>query len=108
MIFARPFGISIECEKNKNKLLPDGIPQHIYEFPERQNPPGTHMGIPVTDAMLENAAALSGFLDDEIDFITKDFRDICEAFIPDPASINVGDLEDAFVYLRDQVTPPDH
>lgn len=93
--------------KNKNKLLPDGIPQHIYEFPDKQDPPGEHMGIPITDAMLGNAAALSGFLDEDIDFVTKDFRERCEAIIPDPSSIEVGDLEDAFSYLRDRVTATD-
>ena len=43
--------------KQKNKELPDGIPEHIYNFPQHYG--ATKCGIPVSDEDLEEVAQLS-------------------------------------------------
>ena len=85
--------------KQNGKLLPTGIREHIYKFPERYG--GEDFGINITEGHIEAARLASG-LDEPIDYVDADFRSKAELIISDE-DIEPADLADAFVYLRDNL-----
>ena len=76
--------------KQKNKDLPAGIPEHIYQFPEKYG--AEKCGISVTDEQLAEVAQLSGVEDMEDDFLEEDFRQKCERDIAETDDIEASKL----------------
>lgn len=67
--------------KQKAKELPDGVPEHIYMYP--QNYGGEKCGLKVTEQHLQETAELSGVLEGTSDYLEAGFRRECERHIPD-------------------------
>ena len=84
--------------KQKNKDLPAGIPEHIYQFPEKYG--AEKCGIPVTDQQLAEVAQLSGVEDMEDDFLEEDFRKECERHIADTDDIEASEAANAYLFLK--------
>ena len=85
--------------KQKDKVLPQGIPEHIYKFPKKRG--GRQCGLQITDEDLDEAAELANI--QEIDYVSPEFRTMCESIIAEPAEVPPSELADCFSYLRDQV-----
>lgn len=107
----------------KNTVLPDGIPDHIYNFPEEYGLQecGKHSmchyiffqqlikylmtvfgfrlfaGLPVTEEQLKEVAQHSGVLEIDDDFIEHEFRIKCGSIIPMPVEQHVEPAECAEV-----------
>ncbi|CAB4039230.1 Hypothetical predicted protein, partial [Paramuricea clavata] len=77
----------------KDKLLPDGVPEHIYNFPEQYN---LEECFAVTEEQLQEAATESGVLQVPDDFLTEEFRAECERLIPDNDTIKPDEWTNAY------------
>ena len=84
--------------KQKDKLLPTGIPNHIYRNPEEYGAEdcGTHL----SESFLEELEEATGVTDDDHDFLTPTERLICETLLPDPSSLKPYDAADAYIRLK--------
>ena len=88
--------------KQKNKDLPTGIPEHIYNFPEHYG--GEKCGFHVREEHLREVAELSDILDGTDDFLSSELRSQCEALIPDTENIKSSEAANAYLYLKDNIT----
>lgn len=70
----------------RDTALPNGIPDHIYNFPENYGL--EECGLPVTEEQLKEVATESGVLSIPDDFLTLEFREECEHIIHDNDTIN--------------------
>ncbi|CAB4026934.1 Hypothetical predicted protein [Paramuricea clavata] len=86
----------------KDTLLPDGVPEHIYNFPEQYNL--EECGFAVTEEQLQEAATESGVLQVPDDFLTEEFRAECERLIPDNDTIKPDEWTNAYLYLKEKCT----
>lgn len=84
--------------KQKNKELPTGLPEHIYQCPEQYG--GEKCGVPLKEEDLLEAARLSEVLVDTDDYLEVNFRQECERHIPDIDDIKSTDAATAYLYLR--------
>ena len=84
--------------KQKNKELPNGIPEHIYHCPDQYG--GEKCGVPLTEEDLLDVATYSEVLVDTDDYLQAEFRQECERHIPDPDEIKAADAADAYLFLR--------
>ncbi|CAH3161120.1 unnamed protein product [Pocillopora meandrina] len=64
----------------KDTVLPDGIPDNIYNFPEQYDL--EDCDFVVTEEQLEKVAKESGVLRVPEDFLTEEFRGECEHLTP--------------------------
>ena len=62
--------------KQKAKELPDGVPEHIYMYP--QNYGGEKCGLTVTEEQLQETAELSVVLEGTSDYLEARFRTECD------------------------------
>ena len=86
--------------KQRNKELPTGVPEHIYNFPENYG--GMDCSLHVNEDQLTEAAALSGVFSDETeDYLRKEVRLECERHVPNPEGISTKDVDTAFIYLKE-------
>ncbi|KAK6173659.1 hypothetical protein SNE40_017071 [Patella caerulea] len=86
----------IRCQKNT--VLPHGIPNHIYSFPDKYDL--EECGWIVNDDQLDeifNHAKLDNVADD---FLEADFRAKCEAIIPATENISPEDCVEAYIYIK--------
>lgn len=67
--------------KQRNKHLPDGIPEHIYKFPDQYG--GIRCGIHVSDEDLEEVVGISSILEHTNDYLEPHFRAECERIFPE-------------------------
>ena len=84
--------------KQKNKELPDGIPEHIYNFPEHYG--ATKCGTPISDQDLEEVAELSNILENTNDYLDVEFRRHCERVFPDVNDVTASEAANAFCFLK--------
>ena len=91
--------------KQKDKLLPTGIPEHIYNFPEQYG--GEQCGFNITDVQLQEVAELSEVLEKNEDFLEPGFRARCEAVLPNVAEIEPKDAANAYLYLKTAINETD-
>ncbi len=84
--------------KQKNKELPDGIPEHIYNFPEHYG--ATKCGTAITDEDLEEVAQLSKVLENTNDYLTAEFREHCERVFPNAHEILPNEASNGFIFLK--------
>ena len=87
--------------KQKNILLPTGIPNHIFEFP--QNYGGEAKGFPLTIDQLEDAASAGDILSDDTEFLTAELKQKCEMLQPHPEKIPCAELSANFISLRSTI-----
>ncbi|XP_028412126.1 uncharacterized protein LOC114534852 [Dendronephthya gigantea] len=86
----------IRAQKNTN--LPDGIPNHIYSFPELYG--FEDKGWAVTEEELKAVAIHSGVLEVPTDFLENEFRAECERVLPYPDRVEPSECKDTFLYLK--------
>lgn len=92
---------SHRCRKQKAKELPAGVPEHIYNFPEKY---GAHKcGFHITMEQLEEVAEVSDILANHDDFLTPAVRQECQQHLPDTSQIESRDAEAAYLYLKSHV-----
>ena len=84
--------------KQKNKLLPTGIPDHIYQYPEKYD--GVHCGTVINDDLIEELEKETGVTDDDFEFLTPEVRALCEEILPEPEKIKSYDAADAYIALK--------
>ncbi|KAK3731009.1 hypothetical protein QZH41_018760 [Actinostola sp. cb2023] len=85
----------------KNTYLPDGVPNHIYDFPEKYGL--EECGWKVTEQQLEEVAQLSDVLACNDDYLPPDLRAKCQHIIEDPLELDVSDFPVAFRYLKENI-----
>lgn len=84
--------------KQRQKELPGGIPDHIYDCPDKYG--GQRCGINLTEADLREVAELSGVLDGTDDYLHPNFLRECERIIPNTDDIVPAQAANAFLYLK--------
>ena len=82
----------------KDTVLPDGIPEHIYSFPEKYGL--ERCGLPVTNEQLEEVSELSGVLDIPDDYLEPEFRARCEEIIDKPEDLEPKECINAFLLIK--------
>ena len=65
------------------------------------------LGWDVSEGQLEEVAIESGVLSINDDFLEPEFRQACEEVIPTPADVDCTDVQNAFIYLKENITMPD-
>ncbi|CAB3983975.1 Hypothetical predicted protein, partial [Paramuricea clavata] len=83
--------------KQRNKHLPDGIPEHIYQFPEHYG--GTKCGTHLSDEDLEEVAEVSSILEDTNDYLEPQFHAECERKVLKNIQLDSGQVTDLHIYL---------
>lgn len=84
--------------QQKNRELPAGVPEHIYNFPEHYG--GQKCGFPVTEERLREVAELSNVLESTGDFLDENFRQECQRHIPNTADIKPAEAANAYLFLK--------
>ena len=84
--------------KQKNKLLPTGIPEHIYHFPELYG--GAKCGIAISDQDLQEVTLLANANDNTQDYLEQPFRAECERHVMNINNIKSPEAFDAYVILK--------
>ena len=87
-----------QTRKQKNKELPDGIPEHIYNFPQHYE--ATKCGIPISDEDLEEVAQLSNVLENTDDYLPAEFRELCERVFPNVNEVLPKEASLVFLFLK--------
>ena len=99
-----PIDIFVELWNNsrtrfqRNTLMPDGIPNVIYDSPEEYNleDKGWHL----SRQELAEAAEASGILDVSDDYVDEAFRAECARHLPDVESVQAKDAARKYRELR--------
>ena len=89
--------------QQKEKELPSGVPEHIYNFPEQYG--GQKCGFHITEEQLQEVADLSDVLEGTHDYLKPAFRRECERHLPSPGSIEPAEAADAYRFLKSSVDP---
>lgn len=87
--------------KQGSKVLPTGVPSHIYHNPEYYG--GKECGKAISKEMLDNVSAQTKILEDDHDFFNPELRGICETVIPEPEMIKAVDAPNMFLQLKNAV-----
>merc|ERR1719378_570894 len=69
--------------KQRGNYLPDGIPNHIYSFPERYDM--EQCGFTVKEEQLQDVADLSGIFETQEDYLDEETRLKFSQIINDPS-----------------------
>ena len=82
----------------KDTVLSDEIPEHIYSFPEKYGL--ERCGLPVTNEQLEEVLELSGVLDMPDDYLEPKFMARCEEIIDKPEDLEPKECINAFLLIK--------
>lgn len=88
--------------KQRNKQLPDGIPEHIYKLPEHYG--GTKCGTHISDEDLQQVAEISNILETTNDYLEPQFRAECERVFPEVKEVLPNEALLAFRVLKQNVS----
>jgi hypothetical protein len=89
---------SHRIRKQRHKELPVGIPDHIYNCPDKYG--GRKCGIHLTEADLSEVAELSEVLNGTDDYLDCNFRHECQQIINNTDDIEPDQAANAFLYLK--------
>ncbi|XP_028408204.1 uncharacterized protein LOC114530783 [Dendronephthya gigantea] len=92
-------------QKQKDAELPAGIPNHMYGFPQEYEM--EECGWVVSEEQLQEVGNESGVLDINDDFLEPEFRQACERVIPQPEDVAPKDIQNAFLFLKQNITMPE-
>ena len=82
-----------------NLLLPTGVPNHMFDFPEQYG--GCTKGYSLQKNDLREVAEMSGVLSaDDSDFFEKDIVEKCKQLLPRPEEIKCNEAMSKYRYLR--------
>jgi hypothetical protein len=84
--------------KQKDKVLPSDVPDHIYNYPEQYD--GERCGLHVTEDQLQEVAEMSGVLEVSENFLDDAFRLECERHIPNTDEIIPAEASNAYLFLK--------
>ena len=101
-IFRKTVWNSHRGQKQQNKQLLCGVPDHIYYHPDQYE--GERCGYAVSEEHLEEVAGLSGVLEDTDDFLELEFRASCEEHIPNTDEIKPDQAANAYLFLKSHLT----
>lgn len=87
--------------EQKNLLLPTGVPNHMFSFPENYG--GTQSGIPVSREQLREVAEISGLLDPVPQDVELGIREECERLLPNPNGLESNKVKEAYVFLKENL-----
>ncbi|XP_078487929.1 uncharacterized protein LOC144745874 [Ciona intestinalis] len=82
----------------RGTYLPNGIPNHIYNFPENYGL--EKCGQHITDSQLKEVCEVSGVLDVRTDFLLSSQRKTLQEYIPNPHLLSANECTDAYLFLR--------
>ena len=85
--------------KQKDKLLPAGIPEHIYKFPERYG--GSKCGISLTDDDLMEVTDLADVMESTEDYLEAGFRQECENHVTNMENLKCSEAIDSYLTLKE-------
>jgi len=85
--------------KQRGVSLPDGIPDHIYNFPEKYGL--EECGLRISDKDVAAAEDVATIASDKEDYISDNFRKICKKYAPN--EIKNDQIYDTFIYLKKKV-----
>ena len=77
---------------------------HMKIFTMKLYSPLFLLGWIVSEEQLEEAANESGVLSGNDDFLEPEFRQACERLIPKLEDIDPRDVQNAFIYLKQNIT----
>ena len=97
-IFKNTIWNSHRGRKQAKKELPDGIPDHIYCFPEKYG--GTKCGSQLETGYLDEVAELSNVHEGTDDYLEPHFRKECERIIPNLEDIEPRDASNALIFFK--------
>ena len=84
--------------EQKNLLLPTGVPDHMFAFPEQYG--STQCGIPISPDHLREVAEVSGLLNSvELDGDLRIRRE-CERLLPSPENLESSKVIEAYINLK--------
>ena len=83
-------------------ILPSGVPNHIFNFPEKYNAEDKH--IPVTENSLLEVSALAKLDESPLHYINEEDREAFSNHLAHPQDILCKDLVDSYTYLKSCVT----
>ena len=86
------------ARKQSNKHLPDGIPEHIYKFPENYG--GTKCGTHISEEDLQEVAETSNILETTNDYLEPQIHAECERVFPDVNDVLPNEASLAFQFLK--------
>ena len=105
-IFKNTIWNSYRGRKQAKKELPDGIPDHIYCFPEKYG--GTKCGSQLEAGHLDEVAKLSNVHEGTDDYLDPPLREECERIIPNLQDIEHRDASNAFIFLKTNFNETKH
>ena len=98
------------CQWNAHRIrsqdleLPTGIPDHMFEFPEKYG--GNCEGTLIPENLLDDVARVSGVLSADInnaDFLEERLKERCQRVLPNPANIDSKDAIEAYRHLKNEL-----
>jgi len=92
---------SHRIRQQNETYMPDGVPNHIYEFPEKYDL--ENCGHIVTEEKLQEVASLSGVLDVQEDYLDAEFRKKYEEIISEPEKITAKDYVESYLLLKHSI-----
>ena len=96
------FNVSVwsnyQTRKQKDKVLPAGVPEHIYSFSDQYG--DEKCSLPITEEQLKEVAQLSDVLNGSDDYLDNAFRHECERHIPNTDDIEPAEAANAFLFLK--------
>ena len=85
----------------KDTILPDGVPQHIYSFPEKYGL--ERCGLSISEEQLEQVAelSLSGILRILNEYLENDFENRCAELVEQPGDLDAKDCVNAYLSIKE-------
>lgn len=85
--------------KQRDKELPTGVPEHMYNFPEKYQ--AEHFGITIDEEQVQFIAdEFEAALNETKDYILEEERAQFEQVIPSTDDISANEAADVFRYLK--------
>jgi hypothetical protein len=97
-VFRRTIWNNHHSRYQRGKELPVGVPEHIYNFPEKYG--GEKCGLAVTEEQLQEVAELSNVLEGTDDFLSNSFRQECKRHIENIDDVKPSEAAMAYLYLK--------
>ena len=87
--------------EQKNLLLPTGVPNHMFSFPEQYG--SAHCGISIQEEHLREAAEVSGLLNSLEQDNNVRVRNECERLLPCPGDLEPYKVTESYIYLKESL-----
>ena len=84
--------------KQKDKILPTGIPNLMYDNPEEFG--GIQCGIPIDEDLLEKVNDKLDIMTEDHDWMSPELRELCEELLPYPEDIPPSEASEEYILLK--------